>query len=44
MRSLAVYTDEMDDLQTGIQELKDQLADFVLAKKLHGNSFCASRY
>ena len=39
MRSLAVYTDEMDDLQTGIQELKTQLADFALAKNSMGIVF-----
>lgn len=39
MRSLAVYTEEMDDLQAGIQELKDKLKDFKLDKNSMGILF-----
>ena len=39
MRSLAVYTDEMDDLQSGVEELKKQLSDLKLGKKSMGIVF-----
>lgn len=39
MRSLAVYTEEMDDLRAGLQNLREQLKDFELGKNSMGIVF-----
>ena len=39
MRSLAVYTEEMDDLRAGLQDLREQLKDFELGKNSMGIVF-----
>lgn len=42
MRSIAVFTKNMDDLDLGVSELKDKLKDFKLAKNSFGLIFAHS--